>query len=166
MRQLAFVDILDEIKKLLIYQSTDGVYLFGYDCLQDTSCKWDKWFMTIEEAKEYSYDIYKIDNDKWISISEPLENCQHDFILPTKVKGRESGNPEYGKFQSLFDNKWVDIDNSEKHYTLNGLTGNERLFVTGLITEFDSAKKNDNLKKARQILKALEFDDKSIEKIL
>lgn len=165
MREVAFVQIVDEIRKLLIYQSDEGVYLFGYDCLQDTSSKWDNLFMTLEDAKEYCQDIYEIDRDKWICISEPLENCQHDFIIPTKVKGRENGNPEYGKFQSLINGKWVDTDNCEKYYSFNSLTGNERLFVTGLINEFQSAKRSDK-SKARQILEALEFDNQSIERIL
>jgi hypothetical protein len=165
MRTLAFVDIVDETKKLLIYQSNEGVYLFGYDCLQDTSSKWDKWFATIAEAKEYSQDIYKIDESKWISISDPLDNCQHDFIMPTKVKGREDGKPEFGKFQTLINGKWIDVSTDEKYYNLNGLTGNERLYVSGLIGEFDAAKKN-NKPKARQILSSLEFDKKSIEQIL
>jgi hypothetical protein len=165
MRKLAFIDIIDEIRKLMIYQSDEGVFVFGYDCLQETSSKWDNWFMTVEEAVEYCQDVYKIDDNKWISISDPLENCQHDFIMPTRVKGLETGNPEYGKFQTLIDNKWVDIDSNDRYNSLDGLTGNERLFVTGLIYEFDRAKKNDKTK-ARQILMALEFDEKSIERIV
>lgn len=165
MRKLAFINIIDEIRKLMIYQSNEGVFLFGYDCLQDTSSKWDNWFMTVEEAEEYCQDVYKVDNDKWISISDPFENCQHDFIIPTRVKGRGTGKPEYGKLQTLINNKWVDIDNRDKYNSLDGLTGNERLFVTGLIDEFDRAKKNDKTK-ARQILMALELDKKSIERIV
>jgi hypothetical protein len=165
MRKLAFIDIVDKIQKLMIYQSEEGVFLFGYDCLQDTSSIWDNWFMTMEEANEYCQNVYKIDNEKWISISDPLENCQDDFIMPTKVKGREMNMPEYGKFQTLINNKWVDIDNKDKYNSLDGLTGNERLFVTGLIDEFHRAQKTDKAK-ARQILVALEFDEKSIERIL
>ena len=165
MRKLAFIDIIDETRKLIIYQSDEGVFLFGYDCLQDTSSKWDNWFMTVAEAEEYCRDIYKIEDDKWIYISDPLENCQHDFIMPTRVKGREIKKPEYGKFETLINSKWVDIDIKDKYYSLDGLTGNERLFVTGLIDEFDKAKKSDK-SKARLILSALEFDEKSIERIV
>jgi biofilm protein TabA len=165
MRKLAFIDIIDDTRKLIIYQSNEGVLLFGYDCLQDTSSKWDNWFMTVEEADEYSENVYKIDNGKWISIADPLANCEHDYIMPTRVKGLEIGKPDYGRFEAFINSKWVDIDNTNKYYSLNGLTGNERLFVTGLIDEFDRAKKHDKLK-ARQILSALEFDEKSINRIV
>jgi biofilm protein TabA len=164
MRKLAYIDIFDEIRKLIIYQSDEGVFLFGYDCLQDTSSKWDNWFMNVEEADAYCHDIYKVEDDKWIYISDPLEHCQHDFIMPTRVKGREIENSEYGKFETLIDGKWVELNYKDKIYSLDGLTGNERLFVTGLIDEFDKAKKNDK-SKARLILYTLKFDDKSIERI-
>lgn len=165
MREIAFVDIIDEIRKVLIFESGEGVYLFGYDCLQDTSSKWDNWYTTVEEAKEYCKDIYHIDNDKWIAIAEPLEFCQHDFILPTKIKGRETSKLQYGKFQTLVNGKWVDIENVEKCLSFDGLTGNERLFLTGLNNEYDLAKKKDKIK-ARKILKALEFDEESIDRLL
>jgi hypothetical protein len=45
------------------------------------------------------------------------------------------------------------------------LTGNERLFVSGLMDEFDKALKNDK-DKARLILELLGFDKPSIEKIV
>src|SRR5688572_29463685 len=142
-REVAFVVIPDEIRKLLIYESDEGVYLFGYDCLQDTSAKWDMWFSVVDEAEEYCQDVYKIDSAKWINLSAPVEHCQHDFIMPTRVVGRVNGIPQYGKFQTLVNDKWVDDINSEKYVSLGGLTGNERLFVTGLIYEFDRAKKHD-----------------------
>ena len=48
---------------------------------------------------------------------------------------------------------------------IGGMTGNERLFVTGLMDEFDMALKNDK-DKARLILELLGFDKFSIEKIV
>ena len=53
----------------------------------------------------------------------------------------------------------------DKSQPLAGMTGNERLFVTGLLEEFERAKKRDK-KKAKKILEALQFDNESIEKIL
>lgn len=165
MRKVTFVDMIDEIRKLMIYQSDEGVFLFGYDCLQDTSAKWDNWYMTVEEAEEYCNDIYNINQDDWIFISDPLNDCQHDFIMPTKVQGRENGKPEFGKFKTFINNKWVDTENTDNYNSFDGLIGNERLFINGLIVEFDKAKKLDKTK-ARKILKALHFDDKSIERIV
>jgi len=48
---------------------------------------------------------------------------------------------------------------------IGGMTGNERLFVTGLMDEFDMALKNDK-DKARLILELLGFDRTSIDKIV
>ena len=48
---------------------------------------------------------------------------------------------------------------------IGGMTGNERLFVSGLMDEFDKALKNDK-DKARLILELLGFDKFSIEKII
>jgi len=48
---------------------------------------------------------------------------------------------------------------------IEGMTVNERLYVSGLIDIFDQAKRNDK-DLARTILKALKVDMKSIEKIV
>jgi len=48
---------------------------------------------------------------------------------------------------------------------LEGMTGNERLFESGLMNEFDNAKKTDK-HLARTILQALKFDELSIGRIL
>jgi len=48
---------------------------------------------------------------------------------------------------------------------IGGMTVNERLYISGLIDEFDNALKNDK-NKAKFILELLKVDDLSIEKIL
>jgi hypothetical protein len=48
---------------------------------------------------------------------------------------------------------------------IQGMTVNERLYVCGLMDEFDNSLKNDK-KKARLILELLKVDVISIEKIL
>jgi hypothetical protein len=48
---------------------------------------------------------------------------------------------------------------------LGGMIVNERLFVSGLMNEFDKAKKNDKAK-AAYILEVLQVDKPSIDKIL
>ncbi len=48
---------------------------------------------------------------------------------------------------------------------IEGMTVNERLYVSGLMDTFDQAKKNDK-DLAKTILKALKVDLKSIEKIV
>lgn len=48
---------------------------------------------------------------------------------------------------------------------LGGMTVNERLYVSGLMDEFDRIKKTDKAK-ARRILELLQVDKPSIEKII
>jgi hypothetical protein len=48
---------------------------------------------------------------------------------------------------------------------LRGMTVNERLFVSGLMAEFDKCLKKDK-KRAREILSELFVDELSIEKII
>ncbi|WP_396164183.1 hypothetical protein [Flavobacterium sp.] len=59
-----------------------------------------------------------------------------------------------------------EIENSVlKIEGLGGMTVNERLYVCGLMDEFDNSLKNDK-NKARLILELLKVDQLSIEKIL
>ncbi|GAL61849.1 hypothetical protein [Algibacter lectus] len=48
---------------------------------------------------------------------------------------------------------------------IDGMTVNERLYVSGLIDIFDQSKRDDK-ELAKTILKALKVDQKSIEKII
>ena len=48
---------------------------------------------------------------------------------------------------------------------INGMTVNERLYVTGLMPEFDKSKKSDK-EKAKRILELLGVDRLSIDKIV
>ena len=165
MRKVIFIDTFDKVKKLMIYELEEGVSLFGYDCVQDTVSIWDNWYLTLEEAKDFCEEMYQVDKENWIDISEPLNNCQHDFILPTKIVGKENGNPQWGQFQTLQNGKWVENNYPDKYLNFGGMTGNERLSASGLFDEFEKAKIVDK-SKARQILTALQFDINSINKIV
>lgn len=57
------------------------------------------------------------------------------------------------------------IDAVKKVDGLEGITVNERLFVSGLMDEFDKARKTDKTK-ARRILELLQVDEPSIDKII
>jgi len=37
----------------------------------------------------------------WISINEPIADCQHDIISPVRIKGRELGKPQMGNYEKL-----------------------------------------------------------------
>ena len=48
----------------------------------------------------------ELDEQGWIEIEDPLPECQHDVFLPIRIKGRESGNPQWGQFEILEDGEW------------------------------------------------------------
>jgi hypothetical protein len=150
MRKITFIEVKNETRKLMIYESKDETYLFGYDCLQDSFSKWDLWFSNIEDAEEYCEDNFNVDNEDWILIDEPKKDCQHDFIMPTKRISKDI-------FEMFVNGKWHENIITEKIQTFDGLSGNERLFISGLIDEFDKAKVNDSIK-SNKILKALNID--------
>jgi len=97
-----------DVKRLMIYDSEDGVYLFGYDKEIDSSAIWDNWFEKVDYAIEASQE-YGVDQNDWQEIPDPLENCQHDWIEPVRVKGRNIGKPEWGKFEKLVNGEWIEI---------------------------------------------------------
>jgi len=59
MRKVAFLKNQDPILKLMIYETSDGVYLFGFDTLADGKCIWDKWYSSIAEVYEDCCDEFK-----------------------------------------------------------------------------------------------------------
>lgn len=97
-----------DVKRLMIYDSEDGVYLFGYDKEADSNAIWDNWFEKVEYEIEASHD-YGIEQNDWKEISDPLEGCQHDWIEPVRVKGRNIGKPDWGKLEKLVNGEWVEI---------------------------------------------------------
>lgn len=165
MRKVAFTSGQDSVKKVMLYDCSDGVYVFCYDCLQDTASISDYLQDTVEDAEDFCRKEYNLDNDNWIFIADPLDNCQHDFILPTRIKGKENGDLEWVHFQTFIDGRWVDLGTLDRTQSFGGMTVNERLFVSGLIDDFDKSKISDKTK-AKQILRSLQVDEPSIELII
>lgn len=98
-----------EIKRLMIYESGEGVYLFLYIIEEDGGCSSDLWFETVADALAAAKDDYEVSPEEWVEIPDPLEHCQHDWIAPAKIPGRETGNPQWGQLEVLKDGKWTQI---------------------------------------------------------
>lgn len=166
MRRVAYLqNPTDDTVRLMIYKSDEGVYVFGFDDLADTSSKWDYLYDDLEGALEFCKDTYNVDNDKWISIEDPWADCQHDWIEKTRIKGKEKDKPQWGQFEQLVNGRWTEVLKNEKLKSFEGMTGNERLFIAGLMTEFDKSIKTDKLN-AEKLLRALQWDEPSLKKIL
>lgn len=102
MRKVVFKDVDEKTKKLMFCQAKGGVYLFGYHSLQDSSAHSDQFFCTMEDAIESCFEKYDVNEEDWIIIADQPKNCQRDFIIPTRIKGREVGNPVFGYLQQFF----------------------------------------------------------------
>jgi hypothetical protein len=109
MRIIAEVKAHEDVKRLMIHDCEDGVYLFLFDIEEDGAAYADYWFETVDEALKIAQEDYGVTNDQWIEISDPLEYCQQDWIAPARIPGRESGNPQWGKLEVLKDGAWIQI---------------------------------------------------------
>ena len=93
----------------MLYQDEQGVYLFGYDTLEDAGCVWDMWFETAAAAESEAQTSYQVAPDTWQTIADPLPDCQHDWISPVRVVGRSIGHPQRGQLETLRNGQWVPI---------------------------------------------------------
>jgi len=110
MRKCADVQGHAEVKRVMIFDSPDGVFFFEYITSDDSNSRSDTWFENIEDAESYADSEFGVKITNWIEIDDPLEHCQHDWITPVRIKGRNLGTPEWGKLEMLKDGQWVDIE--------------------------------------------------------
>lgn len=94
--------------KVMLYEAKEGVYLFGYACPDALLSCADFCYASLPDLYEDWEE--KIDENGWVEMEDPLPDCQHDAFLPLRVKGREKGTPEWGKYEILQDGTWIDYD--------------------------------------------------------
>ena len=109
----------DYIYKIMLYQTKkDGVCLFMY-CQKDAvQCSFDYWYKTLEDVYEDWNEL--IDENGWIDFDDPLPDCQHDAFLPIRVKGRDIGEPQWGKLEILENGKWKDYTPDQQSLEVPG----------------------------------------------
>ena len=94
-----------QIFKVMIYETADdGTYVFLYDSCEAQCCIADEWYEKTTDATDKWNQF--LGANAWNHIDDPLPDCQHDSILPIRVKGRNIGAPEWGKYEVLVDGKW------------------------------------------------------------
>jgi len=98
-----------ETKRLMIYGSKEGSYLFGFNILKDSHSNWDEWYATVSDAKELCEERFGIEQADWKEIPDPMEFCQHDWINPVRTKGVNTLTPDYEKFEKFENGKWIEI---------------------------------------------------------
>ena len=61
---------IENIFKLMIYDTGEGSYLFLYNTIEDKPCMADYWFDNLTDAETTCFEDYKINNSDWIVINE------------------------------------------------------------------------------------------------
>ena len=98
---------VNNLGKIMIHEiKKQGVMVYLYTSKDAISCSFDHYYPDIESALEEWQD--EIDEQGWIHIEDPLLDCQHDAFLPIRVKGRDSGNPQWGQLEILEDGVWTE----------------------------------------------------------
>lgn len=89
MRKLATVkNNHPTIKQVMIYECEGGVYVFPFDSLEDGASIGDEWYQSLSEADSMCENEYGISANDWKYIDDPLDGCQHDWIMPVQVRAR------------------------------------------------------------------------------
>ena len=95
----------DTVYKVMVHEiEGQGVAVYLYTHKDVMFCSFDHFYTALEDALEDWEE--ELDEQGWIEIEEPLPGCQHDAFLPIRIKGRESGNPQWGQFEILQDGEW------------------------------------------------------------
>ena len=93
------------IYKIMMYEAEEGSYLFMYSSPDAVLSVSDLCYDSPEDLFEDWNDL--IDENGWIDMEDPMPYCQHDAFIPIWVKGRDTGKPEWGKFEILQDGEWT-----------------------------------------------------------
>jgi len=102
-----------EVKRVMLFDSgRDGVYLFLYRAVKDQAAFADELYESVEEAEGSCLERFGVAADQWQDIPDPQPGCQHDWIAPVRVVGRDTGTPQWGKLERLEDGKWVRVSDS------------------------------------------------------
>lgn len=94
----------DTIYKIVMYTDDDGVYVFMYDSPDAVMSSSDRWYL--EEVLAVDDWQEQIDDNGWQEIDDPLPYCQHDALLPIRIKGRDKGEPQWDCFEIFENGEW------------------------------------------------------------
>ena len=104
------------VYKIMLYETEEGFYLFTYSSPDAAECASDQCYDSLEELYEDWNDL--IDERGWITMDDPLPCCQQDAFLPVRVKGRNIGKPEWGKYEVLQDGEWIEYNPEQYRHSL------------------------------------------------
>ena len=94
----------DTVYKIVLHKSKKDVYVYLYTSLNAVFSSFDNWYEDEESALEEWQS--KIDERGWIMLDDPLPYCQHDALLPIRIKGRDTNTPQWGRYEIYQDGEW------------------------------------------------------------
>ena len=106
---IATVNGHQRVKRLMICEADGGAYLFVYEQEEDGACAEDQWFDNVADAQDCAAEDFGVRQSDWSQIDGPMPHCQDDWIQPVRIPGRETGSPQWGKFEVLRDGQWIEI---------------------------------------------------------
>ena len=107
MRQVAVIsNPVDEVCRVMVYDAGDaGVYLFLYRSFADGPGFADYWFESVSDAVESARSEYGVGPGDWLPVPDPQPGCQHDWVAPVRVKCGPNGQPLWGQFEPLAEQR-------------------------------------------------------------
>ena len=74
------------VYKIMLYETAEGTYLFEYSSPGAQMCARDRLYDSPEDVYEDWNGL--IVERGWLTLDDPLPDCQHDAFIPLRVKGR------------------------------------------------------------------------------
>ena len=96
----------DAIYKIVLFSTMRETFVFLYTSPDAVQGSYDHWYPDEQSAMEDWQEL--IDYRGWRDIGDPMPYCQHDAVLPIRVKGRDKGTPEWGKLEIYENGEWTD----------------------------------------------------------
>lgn len=98
-----------KVYKVMIHEIDKvSVYTYYYTDRDAVFSSYDSFNENLETALEEFEG--ELDDRGWIMIEDPLPYCQHDSVLPIRVKGRETGHPQWGSYEIFSEGQWVEYN--------------------------------------------------------
>ena len=91
-------------RRIMLHPTGEGTYVYVFDAAEALFSKADAFYESEEEALE-EWEEW-ISPEGWHIIDDPLPGCQHDCILPIRVKGRDEGTPRWGEYELFENGEW------------------------------------------------------------
>ena len=135
MRLKATIKNDPDYKKAIIFQTKNGgTYFFLYDVEEDTSCRADYWFETLEDAKEWGEESFQILGNDWVQISDPLPGTLHDYEKSMVAVRTDNATVKIVAYDQIPPNK-LPIQKQNYGESIETIDDDLRLEIEGLLRQ-------------------------------